>query len=646
MITYFSKHKNIFITFFVLVFLFYGNSLKNKYALDDDYVTVTNLPEKGKNFLPNHKLVSKGFGGIVGIWKSRYAHDSEASFDYRPFTTTTFAIEYAIFGQNHFISHLINILLYFFSAWLLFCCLLKLFEEKDYSFPLAFFCALIFIIHPVHSEVVNNLKCRDELLAFFFSLSALWYSIDAYEKPHFKTILLIILLLLLGAFSKKTTVIFSAVIPLCLVFFRKINLKKFAFILITFALIGIIVFIIKKNFITEDLVRHFYHFENPLYTDKVSFFHKIIIGIKTFGFYVQFLLFPYPFRSYYGTNTFDLSADLNIYFFITVSFFALCGFYIYKYKHKLLLFAMLLFSGSIAPFTNISTPAPGVLGERFAYFSTMGFCLILAIIISKYIKLIEYKSISQFFSKPLLYLLPLILICMVYSWNRNSNWANKLTLFEHDIKHLEKSAKANSLLANEYFELLRTPNLKYPPKIVLQKCINHYSQAVANDSSFFSAYNNAGVVYYSYLKDYKQAKQLFKLAIRHKPIYSQAYENLGNCFNQEKEIAKANWCYKKAYEINPKQYTSYIAAITMFFNNKSYDKSLEIIRIAHVNIPSNYELIAQEANCYLMKGDTLVALKRFEEAYVLNPNQNLAQFLSQKYKETGNPSKAELYKNK
>lgn len=45
-------------------------------------VTVTNFPTKGKEFVPNHKLVSKGFGGIVKIWKSRYAHDSEGSFDY------------------------------------------------------------------------------------------------------------------------------------------------------------------------------------------------------------------------------------------------------------------------------------------------------------------------------------------------------------------------------------------------------------------------------------------------------------------------------------------------------------------------------------------------------------------------------------
>lgn len=646
MIIYFNEHKKIFFTFLILVFLFYGNSLKNKYALDDDYVTVTNFPEKGKEFIPNHKLVSKGFKGIPKIWKSRYAHDSEGSFDYRPFTTTTFAIEYAIFGQNPFISHVINVLLYFITVWLLFCILLKLFEEYEYNFTLAFSCSLLFLIHPIHTEVVNNLKCRDELLAFSCSLSALWLSLDAYKKPNFKTIILIILFLLLGLFSKRTTVLFFAVIPLCMIFFRKINFKNAAFIIVSFIIVGSLVPLVKSNLIDEKLVRHFYHFENPLYTDKVPLLQKLIIGIKTFGFYIKFLIFPFPFRNYYGTNTFDLTSSLNLYFFIGLGFISSFAFFIYKQKNKLLLFAVLLFCGSILPFVNIETPAPGILAERFAYFSSFGFCLILAVVILPFIKNIKFKSSSQLLSKPLIYFLPLFFICMFYIWNRNTNWYNKLVLFEHDIPHLEKSAKANSLLANEYFEMLRSPNKKYSNQVLIQKCLKHYNIAVSNDSSFFTAYNNAGVIYYSYLNDIPTAKKYFTLAIRHRPLYFQAYENLGNCFKQEKNSAQAFDYYKKSIAINPKQYSAYLSAINMFFDEKQYDKSLKIIRIAYTNFPNNYDLKAQEANCYLMKKDTTTAIIKYEEAYFLNPNHDLAQFLSQKYKETKDSIKSDYYKNK
>ncbi|MBK8366591.1 MAG: hypothetical protein IPL10_03985 [Bacteroidetes bacterium] len=46
--------------------------------MDDDFVTLPNFPVKGKDYVPNHALVSKGFSGIITLWKSRYAHDSEA----------------------------------------------------------------------------------------------------------------------------------------------------------------------------------------------------------------------------------------------------------------------------------------------------------------------------------------------------------------------------------------------------------------------------------------------------------------------------------------------------------------------------------------------------------------------------------------
>jgi tetratricopeptide (TPR) repeat protein/type IV secretory pathway VirB2 component (pilin) len=642
---HFQNNKNVCFAFLILVFLFYGNTLRNKYALDDDYVTVTNLPEKGTEFVPNHKLVSKGFSGIAKIWKRRYAHDSEGSFDYRPFTTTTFAIEYAIFGQSPFASHLINLLLYFVTVWFLFCTLLKLFEDYEFKFNVAFLSALFFLIHPIHSEVVNNLKCRDELLAFSFSLLALSYSLDAAKKMTLKSVLCVILFLLLGLFSKKTTVLFIAVIPLCLLFFRKVNLKYMALTAASFLIVGLTVALVKRNIIQEELVRHFYHFENPLYTDKVSLIHRLIIGVKTFGFYVKFLIFPFPFRSYYGAGAFDLSSSLNTYFFIGISFLFSSVYFIYKKKSKLVFFASLLFCGSIFPFLNIGTPAPGVLAERFAFFASFGFCLMIAILLNNYFKNLTFTAISHFFSKPLIYMTSLMFICMIYIWNRNVNWYDKLALFEHDIKYLEKSAKANSLLANEYFAMLRSTSNKYPEQVLVQKALKYYNQAIVSDSVFFTAYNNAGVLHYSYLKDIETARMYFTLAIKHKPLYAQAYENLGNCYRQEKDIEKAISSYRKAIQINPNKYAAYLAIIGVFFEKKEFNETLKIIEIANNKFPQDYELKAQEANCYFLLGDTSNAINKYEEAYKINPNQNLAQFLAKKYEEFGNNVKSDYYKN-
>lgn len=236
-------------------------------------------------------------------------------------------------------------------------------------------------------------------------------------------------------------------------------------------------------------------------------------------------------------------------------------------------------------------------------------------------------------------------ICMIYIWNRNVNWYDKLALFEHDIKYLEKSAKANSLLANEYFAMLRSTSNKYPEQVLVQKALKYYNQAIVSDSVFFTAYNNAGVLHYSYLKDIETARMYFTLAIKHKPLYAQAYENLGNCYRQEKDIEKAISSYRKAIQINPNKYAAYLAIIGVFFEKKEFNETLKIIEIANNKFPQDYELKAQEANCYFLLGDTSNAINKYEEAYKINPNQNLAQFLAKKYEEFGNNVKSDYYKN-
>ena len=646
MIVYYREHKQLFLILLVLVFLFYGNSLKNKFALDDDYITSTNFPVKGQPYKPNNNLVAGGIKSIPTIWKSRYAHDNESVFEYRPVTTSSFAIEYWVFGQNPFVNHLINILIYYFSICLLFCVLLELLEGHESKLNVAFLISLLFLIHPIHTEVVNNIKCRDELFALFFPLLAFWFSFSFYKKPNVKDVLIVILFLLLGIFSKRSALVFLAIIPLAFIFYRTIKPKIITISIISSSFIYGLSLLVKKIFLTEKAVRHFYHFENPLYIVKLSFLGKIVVAIKTLGFYIKFSIFPFPFRYYYGGNTFDVSPSINLYFFIAVIFLAFLSYYYYKTKNKLFLFGLLLFLGSILPFLNIVVPVAGVLGERLAYIASIGFCIIIVSFLEPYLKDSSIINLKNLFSKPKIFGLIIILVCMVYVWNRNSNWYNKVSLFEHDIPYLETSAKANSLLANEYFEMLRSPNKKYPDQVLIQKCLKHYNLAVTNDSSFFSAYNNAGVIYYSYLNDIPMAKKYFTLGIRHRPKYSQAYENLGNCYGREENISKAYECYKKAIEINPKQYTAFTACINLFFEKKSYEKALEVIGEAHLNFPNNYELTAQEGNCYLMKGDTVNALKRYEKAYDFNPDKKIAQYISKKFFEIGDTLNALKYQNK
>ncbi|MCD6018334.1 MAG: tetratricopeptide repeat protein [Bacteroidetes bacterium] len=627
MISYFKEYKKIFLSLFVIVFILYGNSLRNKYALDDEYVTVTNFKQAGQNYVPNHDLVKRGFSGIKKIWKSRYAHDNDATFDYRPFVTTTFAIEYGIFGQNPLISHLINLLLYYSISCLLFLTLLRLFENYEFKFTIALITSLIFIIHPAHTEVVNNIKCRDELLALFFCLLAIWYSIQYFEKPSVKTLCLIFFLLMCGLLNKKSAMISFGVIPLCLYFYRKLSLKN-TFILISVFLLTQIGFAVTRNsLVIEKAVRSFYHFENPLYTDSVTFFQKIIIAIKTLGFYVKFLIITFPFRFYYGVDTVDLKT-LDFHFFVGILFLIGACIYLYKYKNKHFLFALLLFLGSIFPFLNFVSPVAGIVGERLCFFSTVGFCLLLTVILLQIFPNLSVTSTKQFLSKPLIYLLPVFVLCFFYIFNRNKNWYNKLTLFEHDAPYLENSSKANSLLANEYFEMLRSSEKKYPPQTLINKALKHYQLAILNDSSIYTAYNNAGVLYYSYLGDLNNAQHYFELAIQHKEKYAQANENLGNVYKSRQNYDTAIIYYLKAVSYNPKQYNSGFEIINSLNAQKKYQQSVIVCDIFLDTDLDDYSFLVLKANALTLDNQPEKAFAVYELAYHLKPNNELKTYMN------------------
>ncbi|MFA5783185.1 MAG: hypothetical protein WC868_13035, partial [Bacteroidales bacterium] len=95
---------------FGFVLLLYANSLFNQYALDDRLmITENQFTKKGFNGIGDI-LSTDSFVGFFGKQKNLVAGGR-----YRPLSHITFAIEYALFGFNPFIGHLINILLYAFS---------------------------------------------------------------------------------------------------------------------------------------------------------------------------------------------------------------------------------------------------------------------------------------------------------------------------------------------------------------------------------------------------------------------------------------------------------------------------------------------------------------------------------------------------
>ena len=115
----------------------------------------------------------QGFAGIKNIFTSDVWHFQNLNLGYyRPLSLVSFAVEQQLFPNNPHVSHFVNVLLYSLTAFLLYFLLLKIFNRKHPLFSLVV--TLLFIAHPLHTEVVANIKSRDEILSFLNLIAALF----------------------------------------------------------------------------------------------------------------------------------------------------------------------------------------------------------------------------------------------------------------------------------------------------------------------------------------------------------------------------------------------------------------------------------------------------------------------------------------
>lgn len=197
----------------------YSNVYKHNYVFDD------------KSSIVENTLVHKGINGIgeifkTTLWKGSKDYQNVAIYSYRPVPAATFAVEYEFFGLNPHISHITQVIFYTILCALLFLLLSQLFKDKPH---LPLLIALLFTAHPIHTEVVCNLKSRDELLSLLFAVLSL-YSLTLYlDKGKKIAYVFALLSYFCSLLSKETSVCFLGIIPLTLHYFYNQSFKQIAY---------------------------------------------------------------------------------------------------------------------------------------------------------------------------------------------------------------------------------------------------------------------------------------------------------------------------------------------------------------------------------------------------------------------------------
>ncbi|MGB0861753.1 MAG: hypothetical protein ACPGXZ_02495 [Saprospiraceae bacterium] len=628
--TFWNNQKLHLILIFALSFVLYANTLTHDYTLDDSIVIIDNEFTK-KGFSGISEILSYDtFMGFFGKEKNLVAGGR-----YRPMSLVTFAIEWQFFGENPFVSHFINVLLYGLLGVVLYLCLLKLFNPKgETSNITAYFLALaatiLFVTHPIHTEAVANIKGRDEIMALLGSLTALYWSIKYIYSNKITYLIGATFVFFLALMSKENSITFLAIVPVALFFFTKEKLNKIAFATAPYLVVAVIFLAIRSNVLGEAAaiggVEAQELMNNPfLGMDSNARYGTIFY---TLGKYIQLLILPVTLtHDYYPrhipTMTFgDWQVLLSLLTYVIMGLVAVWGLFSYKRKNEtsaqlslktLSAFGIIIFIASLSVVSNLVFSVGTNMSERLVFMPSVGFCLILAAVIFHFfIKKDTQNRIGWYLVAAVAILFSLKTI------TRNTAWKDNYTLFKTDIQTSVNSAKLNNAMGGISIDEANKPENAAQKTQLLNDAIGYLTKATEIHPTYANAYLLTGNAFF-YQEQYTKSAEFYR-------YIAQTFDNpngKNNLFEAGKKLVES----KKFVEAIPilEEAKAYNAQKVDIYGNlgaaygstnqhqKAIENFLKVIEIepnnakAHLFVGYSYKSLGDvvTGNAYILKGQQL-----------------------------------------
>lgn len=602
----FERSTPVYVLILLFAFALYGNTLFNGYALDDHLVTTA-----------KHEQISKGVRAIPDIFTTHYVSWHNYNVDYRPLVKTTFALEYELFGEDPGVSHLINVLLYGLTCILLFGLLLRIFP-KEPSWML-FMALLIFMSHPVHTEVVASLKGRDELLSFLFLILGFRAILNWVDNRKVLFLAIAGISFYLSLISKASSLPWMLIIGFVLFFKKK---EKVSRLLVVLSLMigAVLLHLGIVSYLFDDLIRSHIFIETPFFLSEESNVKWPSI-IVTAGHYLRLLVAPFPLCSYYGYDQIPLANMSDWRVFISLA--AYCGLIILSIrsfkKQTLITVGAMILLLDLAPFINLIYPYTGVLGERVLYGGTLGFGLMIT-------------GFFQLFSKKQKLAVPIIgILVLAGSYrtiSRNFEWKDNLTLFTADANNCDRSAKLQELhglyLRGEYVN-----NEVEDWKSLAHQSIHAYQRSIAIYDKWPIPHHRIGVIYHYDLGKLDSAKAYYQKAVELNPDFVIAEDDLIQCLRDLGDHQGLASLFQKTLQRNeadPELWNMLVAEYFLLGN-------LEKARAANDRFlglfPQRHEAHIHLGNIVMANGDTAQALVHFDKALEIDPkNEAFRSYLN------------------
>ncbi|MEI6766435.1 MAG: tetratricopeptide repeat protein [Bacteroidota bacterium] len=668
---------------FVFALLLYADTIDLKYTLDDTLMITGN------------KFTKEGVGGIKEI----LTNDAFVGFlgknnllpggRYRPLSQVIFAVEYQFFGLNPMVGHLLNILLYGLLCLLLFNILHKLLNKYSGSNPwylsLPFVAALLFTAHPLHTEVVANIKGLDEILCLLGSLGVLYLCIRYTETRKWWLLALAIPVFCLAILSKENAITFLAIVPLALYFFRNVKIKELLVVvgamlvaMIFYAAIRIGAIGLRVTDVTDSELLN-----NPFVGASAA--QKYATILFTWLKYLILLVLPHPLTHDYYPKQIPLISFGDIRAVISLIMIAgLAAWALINVKKKSITsFAVLFFFITFSIVSNVVFNIGTFMNERFMFTALLGFALLAAVFIT--LQLNVWIKDKNTFRRVALFLLVIVLSgYSIKTMSRNRVWMDDLTLFTTDVKVSFNSTKCNTSAGGKLIEYSDSISDPVQKKIYVQRALPYLDKAVKIYPGNLNSWLLMGNAYLK-LEDYAGARTAFENCLRINPKHAGALNNLKfvvqecNKHKQFGESVKSSWllikytpqsadaflnlglgyrgqakfdsaiiAMNKAIALKPGYSEAYAKLGEIYGQNLGrLDAALEYLQKAVELDPKNASAIENIGIVYGMQRNFERSLEYFNRALILNPDKpDLLMNISQTYLIMGRKDKAAEFMQK
>lgn len=563
---------------FLLAFCFYANSFSNEYVLDDEAI------------IQHNEYVQQGFSGIGKIlskdafdsyYKQNQANQHLTGGRYRPLSIVLFAIEHQLWGESPYARHVINVLLYALCVFLIFYFLRNYLCRKIlFGEDIAFISAILFAIHPIHTEVVANIKSSDEILSLMLIMMTFIFSIKFRETKKIKNLAFGLLSLFLALLAKEYAVTVLLLLPiLFMLYFKEKFSKSMESALPYFGVIMLYLVIRISSIGLPNQHGNLDILNDPyLYMSSID---RVTTKIFVAGKYLAMLLFPYPLAADYGFAQIPGYSFASPWVWLSLIIYAAMIYMVIKMikKNNIMAFPVIFYLFSFFMVSNFFLNIGTTMGERLIFHSSLGFVIIISwgiITLTKSLKLQHKRSIITSI------LVVLVVLCGAETINRNKDWKTNFTLFTKDVKTVPNSILANNNAGLQYVNLSETIKDTLQSDSVAHKGISYLKKAIRLDSTDLNAYLNLGIGY-SQLIEPDLAKYYWDIARKiypeeqHLPGYYALLEKIlfykAQRFAMHGQYKQAIHEYETGTQINPSNADLWFYLGGTFYNLNQYDSA-------------------------------------------------------------------------